>query len=116
MSKTYTLLCNGRRYDGVTADEAKRLLIVGGYSYHYVDQLVRDTLPAIEETDWLSRANRLCQRAEATVKEIRELCDSMEGEFKQWFSSKKSGSARKGATVAESPKPSSPKANTAQKS
>lgn len=119
-NKTYTLLCNGRRYDRVTADEAKRLLIVGGYSYHYVDQLVRDTLPTIEEADvadevaeCLLRANKLCERAEATIETIREVSNDLDKEFKQWCSSKKSSLAQKaGDTSAESRKPSSPKANT----
>lgn len=40
MTETYLLICDGKRYEGITLDQAKQRLLDSGRSYQYVEHLL----------------------------------------------------------------------------
>ena len=113
MNNYLLILHDGTRHDNLTLDDVRRILIDDcHYSYARVKGMLDKVVHRNEVAQWLLRADKLCERAEATIKEIREVSRKMDEEFKQWFLSKKSTSAANADIVVESARPSLPKANT----
>ena len=107
----YLLLCKGERHHNIPFDEVKRVL-----ERHYSPEYVRDLLDKVAfrgptKARWVLRMNKLFAEVENRIRTIRATCQKIDEEIEWSF--ERFMSELKKDTVAESRKPSSPKASLA---
>lgn len=94
MNNLLLILPDGTRHKNISVDEVRQILIDEcHWSYARVKSMIDKLVSHDEETQWLLRANNLCDRIENTTAHIRQVSRKMDEEFQQWLLSKKSTSA-----------------------